>query len=280
MASAFVRLDAQAVGNHDFVGRIEQAHLPTGQVSRVRAAPHRVLRRSEHVARRRGDLVFANLQLSGRGLVEMPQGRYETAPMDLCLVSTSEPYSITHTAPFELISIAIPQDALPATLDPGILRLSQSAAGRELANVLAGLGALALQLPAANDALNAQILSTLSLVTQVSAEETDGTALLEAIQAHIARCHMQPELSAAPLAASFGITERKIHALFEETGQTVGSRIEAARLATAQSLLETTDLQISAIAARAGFRDPSYFARVFRRKHGVSPGAWRAAQLS
>ncbi|WP_299988891.1 AraC family transcriptional regulator [uncultured Ruegeria sp.] len=185
-----------------------------------------------------------------------------------------------HTAPFELISIAIPQDALPATLDPGILRLSQSAAGRELANVLAGLGALALQLPAANDALNAQILSTLSLVTQVSAEETDGIALLEAIQAHIARCHMQSELSAAPLAASFGITERKIHALFEETGQTVGARIEAARLATAQTLLETTDLQISAIAARSGFRDPSYFARVFRRKHGVSPGAWCAAQLS
>ena len=214
-----MRLDAQAVGDDaDFVGKIEQAHIPSGQVSRVRATPHRVLRRSEHVARRRRDLLFANLQLSGRGLVEMPQGSYETAPMDLCLVSTSEPYSITHTAPFELISIAIPQDALPATLDPGLLRLSQSPAGRELANVLAGLGALALQLPAANDALNAQILSTLSLVHEVSADETKGTALLQAIQAHIARCHTQLELLGPPLAASFGITERKIHALFEETG--------------------------------------------------------------
>lgn len=279
LAEAFVRLDAESVGSSDFSrGYIDQARLHNGFISRVKASQHRIVRRQEHVATRRRDVVFANLQLSGRASVQMPGLSCETAPMDLCLVPTADTYSITHAAPFELLSIALPQSAVPANLGPGILRLSHSATGRELAGVLAGLGALALRLPDAADALHHQILSTLSLAKSSTSDDTSDDALRQAILAHIQRKHTETGLSAAPLAAAFGLTERRLHALFQDTGQPIGARIEALRLETAKTLLETSTLPISSVARRAGFGDPSYFARVFRRNAGMSPRDWRAAQ--
>jgi AraC-like DNA-binding protein len=47
------------------------------------------------------------------------------------------------------------------------------------------------------------------------------------------------------------------------------------RLMLAQKLLRTTDAGVAEIAARAGFDDPSYFARLFRRRFGMSPRAFR-----
>lgn len=280
LAAAFVRLDAESLGASDFRGKIQQAVLPGGQVSRVKATSHRVFRRKEHVAVCRKDVVFLNLQVSGRGLVEMPGFSFETSPMDLSIVPTSDVYSIAHETPFELISIALPQEALPENLGPGITRLSQSATGRELAGVLASLSKLALQLPNGAAALDQQIRGTLALVGSLSSQDAGVDAINNAILAYIARHHMQHGLAASPLAAAFGLTQRQLHALFAQTGQTIGARIETARLETACNLLNTTGLPVSNVATRSGFRDPSYFARVFRRRFGLSPRDWRARQLS
>ncbi len=280
LAAAFVRLDAESLGSSEFRGKIEQAKLPDGQVSRVKATSHRVLRRKEHVVERRRDVVFVNLQISGRGSIEMPGLSFETPPMDLCIVPTSEVYSIAHAAPFELISIALHQDALPDNLEPGVARLSRSAAGRELAGVLANLGSLALRLPGSMAALDQQIVGTLALIGSLSGEETGDDAMRNAILAHITRQHTQHGMAASQLAAVFGLTERQLHALFASSGQSVGARIETARLRTACDLLTTTTLPVSNVATRSGFRDPSYFARIFRRKFGMSPRDWRRGQLS
>jgi AraC-like DNA-binding protein len=47
------------------------------------------------------------------------------------------------------------------------------------------------------------------------------------------------------------------------------------RLMEAQRLLRTTDGTVGEIAARVGFDDPSYFGRLFRRRFGMSPRAFR-----
>jgi AraC family transcriptional regulator, transcriptional activator of pobA len=61
------------------------------------------------------------------------------------------------------------------------------------------------------------------------------------------------------------------------TGRTVQAWIAERRLAEARRLLAQTDEPVEAVGRRAGFRDPSYFSRRFRRAHGVTPAAWRAA---
>lgn len=49
----------------------------------------------------------------------------------------------------------------------------------------------------------------------------------------------------------------------------------AGRLETAANLLTTTDLSIKEIALSLGFNNPCYFSRIFHRKKGISPTAYR-----
>jgi AraC family transcriptional activator of pobA len=59
------------------------------------------------------------------------------------------------------------------------------------------------------------------------------------------------------------------------TGRTPSHHIREARVREAKRLLASTDLTVRQIADRAGFADPAYFCRFFRRETGLSPGAFR-----
>lgn len=62
-----------------------------------------------------------------------------------------------------------------------------------------------------------------------------------------------------------------------KTGRTVQAWITERRHAEARSLLVDTDLAVDEIGRRVGYRDPSYFARSFRKQHGTTPLGWRRA---
>jgi transcriptional regulator GlxA family with amidase domain len=51
-------------------------------------------------------------------------------------------------------------------------------------------------------------------------------------------------------------------------------------MAEARKLLRETNLPVEAIAIRAGYRQPSYFIKHFRRDHTVTPAAWRRSARS
>lgn len=61
------------------------------------------------------------------------------------------------------------------------------------------------------------------------------------------------------------------------TGRTVGEWIVERRMAHARRLLVETALSVEEVAIAVGVPDASYFARQFRRAHGLSPLAWRGA---
>jgi YesN/AraC family two-component response regulator len=61
---------------------------------------------------------------------------------------------------------------------------------------------------------------------------------------------------------------RKLKAL---TGMSVVTFVRFYRLHKARQLLINTDLNISEVAYRVGFNDPSYFGRVFRKEFGMTP---------
>jgi len=63
----------------------------------------------------------------------------------------------------------------------------------------------------------------------------------------------------------------------QKTGRPVQEWIAERRLGRARRLLVETDLGVEEIANAAGYRDPAYFARQFKRAHGVTPLAWRCA---
>lgn len=63
--------------------------------------------------------------------------------------------------------------------------------------------------------------------------------------------------------------------LRRRTGQTVQGWIVERRMTEARRLLIETDLAIEEISRRVGYRDPSYFVKLFRRGHTMTPLAWR-----
>ncbi|HEU5474964.1 MAG TPA: AraC family transcriptional regulator [Actinophytocola sp.] len=62
------------------------------------------------------------------------------------------------------------------------------------------------------------------------------------------------------------------------TGRTVQEWITERRMVQARRLLTATELPIGEVGRRVGFPDAGYFARIFGRVHGMSPGRWRTAE--
>jgi AraC family transcriptional regulator, transcriptional activator of pobA len=82
--------------------------------------------------------------------------------------------------------------------------------------------------------------------------------------------------SLAEVARAVGLTPGHLTTVVRRrTGRTVGQWIAERRMVEARRLLAATDLTVAAIAERAGFGDPSYFVRSFRRAHGTTPLQWR-----
>jgi AraC family transcriptional activator of pobA len=73
-----------------------------------------------------------------------------------------------------------------------------------------------------------------------------------------------------------GITEDRLHAVCtKETGRAPLVLIHARLIKEARLRLDRSGLSVEKLSARLGFSDPAYFNRFFKRKVGISPGAYR-----
>ncbi|HKX44295.1 MAG TPA: helix-turn-helix domain-containing protein [Burkholderiaceae bacterium] len=103
--------------------------------------------------------------------------------------------------------------------------------------------------------------------------------LLEQVLRHIETHLADPSLGVSSLARAFGMTERNVHKLFEDTEATVSAHIRHRRLAMCRRDLEGSTLaarQIAEIAGHWGFADASHFSKAFRAAYGLSPTAFRS----
>jgi AraC-like DNA-binding protein len=88
--------------------------------------------------------------------------------------------------------------------------------------------------------------------------------------------HYQRPISLDDVAAAIGLTPGYLTTLVRrKTGRTVQRWITERRMAEARKLLQGTDLPVEDVAARVGYRHPSYFIKHFGRDHTVTPAAWR-----
>ena len=94
--------------------------------------------------------------------------------------------------------------------------------------------------------------------------------------------HAEPELDPAAVAKAAGISKRYLHAVLAQAQTSFLQVLTRARLDQAGRMLADRRfraLAIGEVAWRCGYPDASYFARLFRRRHGMGPRQWRAAQL-
>lgn len=80
----------------------------------------------------------------------------------------------------------------------------------------------------------------------------------------------------ATLARAAGLNERKLKAGFRTLlGRTVHSYLEDARLDAARRLMAERDADVTEAALAVGYANPSHFAKLFKRRLGLSPSVWR-----
>lgn len=282
LAEAFVRLDATYPSEDAFTGSIRQAKVGPLYVARVDAAAHQVSRRRAHIRAESPDVCFINIQRSGAGRVRQGRGDAIARPMDLAVVDTAEPFSIDHRQAFSLYSVTVDRQAVPRLLrEKGVLSLSRTATGRELAGVLGGLAGLMTRAGPAGG-LADHFLSLLASAPDLLETETHpsapGSAQLDLFLAFIERNLATATLGAASLARHFGLSSRRVHQVFEPSGRTVSDTINERRLARAAALLtceSQADAAIGTIAYAVGYRDLSYFNRRFRRTYDMTPSEYR-----
>jgi AraC family transcriptional activator of tynA and feaB len=288
LAAAFVRLEPRRIADQSFEGAISRVDAAPIQISLVTASRHTVLRLASHIALSTDDLCFVNLQVEGLGRTTQRGHEQMSAPGDLALADTTEPFEIANGHDFKLFCFAVPRRLLPNGLvDHPRLNLSATETGRALSRTIAGYAELCLsgrQLPKTLALVGAHVVDLIShapeILTDVSVERMHVPALLSMMLEHIGRHSDDPELGAATLAARFRCSERYVHRLFVTTGRSVGEHVNEKRIAACtRKLLDHTSAHktIAEIAFAAGFRDISHFNRLFKRCNGLAPREFRSA---
>ena len=91
-----------------------------------------------------------------------------------------------------------------------------------------------------------------------------------------ALAHLDEDPAVAALASAAGLGASQFHARFiHEVGEPPAEWLRRQRLERAKRLLSETTTPITALALALGFPSSQYFATVFRRYTGLTPGAFR-----
>jgi AraC family transcriptional regulator, positive regulator of tynA and feaB len=288
LAAAFVRLEPRKIADHPFEGAISRTDAVPIQISLVKATKHRVLRLRSHIARNADDLCFVNLQLEGLGRTIQHGYEQISAPGDLAVADTTEPFEIANCRDFELFCFAVPRNLLPkGFFGRPQFNLSATETGRALSRTLAGYAELCLgsaETSAAAALTGAHVVDLIAhapdILANAPSEQINVPVLLSMMLDYIDRHSDDPALGAAMLARKFRCSQRYVHRLFANTGRSVGEHVNHKRMLACMRNLLDRDCRhktIAEIAFAAGFRDISHFNRLFKRSNGAAPREFRRA---
>lgn len=88
--------------------------------------------------------------------------------------------------------------------------------------------------------------------------------------------HYRRELTLTSVAAALSSSPRQLQRAYAQFGDSFSEDLTARRMAAAAELLgEQRSIPVASVARLVGYRQPSYFARAFRRRFGVSPARFR-----
>lgn len=107
----------------------------------------------------------------------------------------------------------------------------------------------------------------------------NGRGKLDGVLSYIAKNYAQP-ISEQEVAKGCGMSPFDFSRSFRAAhGVTFRDYLGDCRLVQSKRLLGIAQVSVSDVAAMVGFNDPSYFARLFRKRTGISPTAYRASLL-
>lgn len=283
ICEAFLKMSADSAAGRCFTGRLEQQSLGALALNFIDADPQDVWRTRRDIGRSTENHFYLLHIRRGR-LIVRQRGREAVVEAGCCaLVDSKEPYQLAFPEGDFCLSTQLPENWLktwlPAPEDLVAQRWGPPTGGwgAVLAHALATFspqGFDSMPLPAS--AMADQIGSLLALAggKPGTASTSHRSAMLRRLRATLTDQFHDAALTPASVAREHGMSVRYLHALFAEAGTTFGSDLIRVRLDRASTMLRDSrfdGLAISEVAWRCGFKDPSHFARLFRRRFGAAP---------
>jgi AraC-like DNA-binding protein len=246
--------------------------------------------RTERTARNATcDDLHLSLQVSSSGIVSQDGRRAAVNAGDITTYATDRAYHLDYSRPDQqqLIiqvsrsSLGLPNEMIEASCHR--LRMPRVRAAQVLFDFVAGLQrdgvadvAVSADAQTTRDLAAAMIRS--SYATAPAMPRTD-RALLLTIEDYMRRNASRTSLTLDEVAASHGVSRRKLFLLFEADHLTPADYLRRYRLQQAAAMLaqpRATRPTISAVAYANGFDDPDVFTRAFRREFDCTPRDYRA----
>ncbi|WP_017237870.1 helix-turn-helix domain-containing protein [Streptomyces sp. SS] len=247
----------------------------------------RVMPRPSPAAPRPGHLL--GLLVSGRGELEQDGRLAALAPGDFVLYTGARPFRLElgSSHRYFVLSLDAATAGHLASADGAVTAnaaLPRSPSGRvlaamvgELAERAHGFGPLARR--DMGEHVSAILRTLLREASGAGAAPASGAAgVFDRILGYVDE-RLADDLSPGAIAAAHHISVRHLHALFRESGTTVGDHVRRRRLERIRrDLLDPalSHLPAYVLAARSGLGEASHFSRVFRAEFGLSPRALRA----
>ncbi len=145
----------------------------------------------------------------------------------------------------------------------------------EIEGVFFDSALLDIEIPTWDNLLNALINEYLE--GRYHAEDND---FLGQVRSCIASSLASGRSDISHVSAQLGLKPRTLQLKLQERGEKFSSLLQTARFAHAEALLQQSDLSMTEIAQRLGYRELSAFSRAFKRSHGISPTEWSRAPNS
>lgn len=291
LCEAFTALDSRPQERLDAGSVVTLHELDEVNAADLASFSQVVVRGRNEIRRRSDEFFFANLQIEGACRVEQDGRRMLAEPGSFYLVDTTRPYTLGFEQSFRTLSFRFPHHQLVPLLghDPRRITACKVDGG-------SAIGALAIQnmvgalryAPQASPAAAHVLADTLARLVGASvAPDPAGlpdaarSQVRQAFHASIVRYVIDrccdPELSVAAVAARFHVSARYVHQVFANQPASFAQTVLEHRLQRAARLLASdATIGVGEVATRAGFGDPSYFARMFRRRFGCAPRDRRA----
>jgi len=282
VTQAYLPLEPETQSRAGFHGRIVRNGGNRLKVSRVWSSRSIVARTGACIARRSNGDFFANLLLSGSGLVRQGDRTALAKAGEVIVVDTNQKFSLDFSEGVDLVCVAFDGSAvrriLNRTENPADLVVRTKAAGRLVAAYMSGL---AEDLEAVGSIADLAADQFPALVARAAAPQAPVTThsaslairICQFVEAEIG----DRDLGAKRIAAALGVSRSAVYEAMAARGLTVAGFIRDCRLRGCIAELGSANLNAptAAVAERWGFRDAAAFSRTFKRITGLPPGEFR-----
>lgn len=294
VCDSYVQLGCETDDTVAFDGRIEIDRHALLSISKVGGKAHAVRRRKRDIGASTDDYFLMSLQTERTARISQFGHSTLLRPGDMALYASTDPYTLELADDFSQVVVQLPAKKLLARL-PGAHLLTARAIDGDTAigrlvrdNILAFAGHIGHD----NPTVRSLIQETLVDLMATGLAALDGNTadlsspeqqtLLRAqsfIQSHLG----DPSLDRDRVAATVGLSVRRLNAIFAKDGGSISQFIRDARLNALQDDLRDrryVAMTITELAFKNGFSNMQHMSQAFNARSGVSPRDYRRGAVT